>query len=116
MPDTLSGMRKLGLLLALLAAGAAVAGSLYPSGTKEFTDCDSGGSAAQTLTRGNRYLMRVFDADVWVCFAASGSTCASGGERFGPGFAMKFEVNGDLKSVSCRSSASTGDVIFTPAD
>lgn len=109
-------MRKLGLVLALLAAGAAVAGSLYPAGRVEFENCSASGSSAQALVRGNTYLMRVFDEGVWVCFAASASTCATGGDRFGPGFAMKFTVSGDLKSTSCRSTGATGDVIFTPAD
>ena len=108
-------MRKLGLaalllfpLLALAAGGINLA-----LGTRaEFTACASGGSSATTLVVGE-YLMRVTDADTFVCFAETGSTCASGGEKFPAGTVVLLYVAGDKKSVSCRSSASTGDVIFT---
>lgn len=111
-------MRKLWLpLIALLVAGAAVAQvALYPGFGKDFDNCEVGGSAAQTVSPGFNYVMRVFTEDTWICFAASGSTCASGGERFTPGFAMRIHITSDMKSVSCRSAASTGDVIFTRSD
>lgn len=103
-------MRRLALLASLLVAGAAVAGGvlLNTSIRFEFTDCSSGGSAAQTVTVGE-YLMRVTDADTFVCFA---STCAAGGEKFPAGTVMVISVN-DTMSMSCRSSASTGDFILT---
>jgi hypothetical protein len=82
----------------------------------EFTDCASGGSAAQTLTLNRKYLMRITDADTFVCFAASGSTCASGGEKFPLGTVLPLFIGTDYKSVSCRSADSTGDVIFTKVD
>ena len=94
--------------LAALAGGI----QLLTATRFEFTDCASGGSASQTLTVGT-YLMRVTDADVWVCYAA---TCASGGERFPSGTVMLLAIPGGGKQVTCRSSASTGDVIFTSAN
>ena len=112
-------MRKLGLLLALLVGGAALAAgavTLDTSVRKEFTNCPSGGSAAQTLTYNTRYIMRITDADSFVCFASASSTCASGGEKFPAGMAMLIYITSDSKSVSCRSGTSTGDVIFTKAD
>lgn len=108
-------MRKLWLPLVLLAATAG-AFTLDPSVRKEFTNCESGGSAAQTLTYNTKYLMRITDADTFVCFASSGSTCASGGEKFPAGMGALIYITSDHKSVSCRSGASTGDVIFTKAE
>lgn len=110
-------MRKL-WPLALLLAGVAIAGpvTMYPGNRKEFTDCSATGSAAQTLTADRSYLMRVTGEDTFVCFASSGSTCASGGEKFGAPFAAVVNITSDLKSVSCRSPNATGDVIFTQAD
>ncbi len=110
-------MRKLHLvglaLLALFAFGGA--GVLLDTATRfEFTDCAAGGSAAQTLTTGT-YLFRVTDADTNVCFAETGSTCAASGEKFPLGTVMCLVITGNKKSVSCRSSASTGDAIFTLA-
>lgn len=110
-------MRKL-WPLALLLAGVAIAGpvTIYPGNRQELTDCASGGSSAVSLTKNRSYLMRVTGEDTFVCFAASGSTCASGGEKFGAPFAMLIYITDDLDSVSCRSANSTGDVIFTQAD
>ena len=111
-------MRKLarvGLaLLALFAFGGA--GIVLNTATRaEFTDCASGGSVAQTLALGT-YLFRVTDADTTVCFAEAGSTCAANGEKFPVGTLMCMTITGDKKSVSCRSSGSTGDAIFTAAN
>lgn len=104
-------------LLFLAVALPALAGgiNLLTSTRAEFTDCASGGSVAQTLTAG-QYLMRVTDADTFLCFAASGSTCASGGEKFPVGTVVLLTLTTGQVSVSCRSSASTGDVIFTAAN
>jgi hypothetical protein len=77
----------------------------------EFTDCAAAGSASQTVTA-NTYLLRVTDADVWLCYAA---TCASGGERLQAGTVMPFNV-GPSSVMSCRSSASTGDLVLTKAN
>jgi hypothetical protein len=79
----------------------------------EFTDCASGGSSAQALVRDTDYLLRVTDADVWLCLTASGSTCATGGERFPVGTVLHLSITGDQVSASCRSSTSTGDATFT---
>lgn len=76
----------------------------------EITDCASGGSASATLVNGQKYLFRVTDSDVFLCFAA---TCAAAGEKFPVGTVMLLRANGDQTTISCRSSASTGDVIFT---
>lgn len=105
---------RLGLaLLALFAFGGAIV--LDTATRAEFTDCAAGGSVAQTLTVGT-YLMRVTDADSFVCFAESGSTCAANGEKFPMGTVMCMAITSNKKSVSCRSSTSTGDVIFTAAN
>lgn len=109
-------MRK-AIALALLVASVAVAQvALYPGFGKDFTNCESGGSAAQTLSPGFNYVMRVLDESTYVCFASSGSTCASGGERFSANFAMRIHITSDHKSISCRSSGGTGDVLFTRSD
>lgn len=110
-------MRKL-WPLALLLAGVALAGpvTIYPGNRQELTDCSASGSSAVTLTASRSYLMRVTGEDTFVCFASSGSTCASGGEKFGAPFAMLIFITTDTKSVSCRSGNATGDVIFTQAD
>lgn len=107
-------MRKLALVGLVLLPLIAVAGGINLAlGTRfEFTDCASGGSAAQTLTVGE-YLFRVTDEATTVCFAESGSTCAANGEKFPAGMVMRINITGDKKSVSCRSSGSTGDAIFT---
>ena len=109
-------MRKFGLLL-LLVGSFAFAGAISfdTSVRKEFTDCSSNGSSAQTLSSGSVYVFRVTDEDTFVCFAASASTCASGGEKFPMGTVMLVTITGDTKSVSCRSPGSTGDAIFTRA-
>ena len=102
-------MRKLvALVPLLLGAGALAAGvTIYPAVRYEFTDCASGGSAAQTVAAGS-YLFRVTDADTWLCFAA---TCASGGEKFPSGSMLLLNIPATT-SVSCRSGG-TGDLIFT---
>jgi hypothetical protein len=96
-------------LMPLLALAGGIA--LDTSVRYEFTDCASGGSSSQSLVE-NLYLMRVTDSDVWVCYAA---TCAAGGERFPVGSVVLITMPRGPTSVSCRSSASTGDVIFTKA-
>lgn len=103
-------MRKLALLVCLVGCGALAGALTLDTGRRfEFTDCASGGSAAQTLTVG-QYLMRITDADVYVCYAA---TCASGGERFASGTIIGIAVGLGGQQVSCRSTTSTGDAIFT---
>ena len=109
-------MRRFALVAAFLLATAAVAGgiALNTSRRFEFTDCSSGGSTAQTVT-GDQYLLRVTDADVSLCIAESGATCATGGEKFPAGTVVLLTVPGASKSIACRSSSSTGDAIFTGA-
>ena len=111
-------MRKALLLLLLLAAlSAAAGGLLLRTGTRfEFTDCSASGSSAQTLTGPTRYLFRVTDADVWVCFAESAATCGSGGEKFPVGTTLLLSMPATGLSVACRSTAANGDAIFTRAD
>lgn len=110
-------MRRLGLVALALLPLAAIAGgiALDTSRRFEFTDCSSGGSAAQTVT-GGQYLLRVTDADTFLCFAESAATCASGGEKFPSGTVVLLSVPGTSKSVACRSSSSTGDAILTAAN
>ena len=109
-------MRKLALVLGLLSFAALAGGlALDTSVRSEVTDCASGGSAAGTLVRDTTYLMRVTDADTFVCFAASASTCAANGEKLPVGTLLLLTATGSQLSWSCRSSTSTGDVIFTRA-
>lgn len=100
-------------LLALLVLPAlALAGIALDTGVRyEFTDCAAGGSASQTAVAG-QYLLRVTDADAWLCY---GATCASGGERLPSGTVILFQVPAGGQTFSCRSTASNGDVILTSA-
>ncbi|MFT3708045.1 MAG: hypothetical protein QM817_10350 [Archangium sp.] len=102
------------VLLALVPVVAKAGIPLNAAIRTEFTDCASGGSTAQALVRGD-YLLRITDSDTFLCFAAAGSTCVSGGEKFPAGTVMVITVTGDMLSASCRSSGSTGDAIFTKA-
>lgn len=107
-------MRKLALAAALLVAGLAVAGGI-PINTAvryEFTDCASGGSASQAVPEGT-YLMRVTDADVFICYAA---TCAAGGEKFPSGTVMLLTLPRGGITASCRSTGSNADIILTSAN
>jgi hypothetical protein len=106
-------MRKLLVFLPLVALVAFGQVTLEPSVRTEFTDCASGGSASNTLAANTTYLMRVTDADVFLCLAP---TCATGGERFPSGTVLLYQTRNAVLTVSCRSSASTGDIIFTKAD
>lgn len=105
-------MRKPFVLLLALFGGAALAagaGVTLITGTRfEFTNCSSGGSAAQTVTAG-KYLFRVLGEDTAVCYD---STCAANGEWFPAGTVLLLTIQ-NSQSISCRSSGSTGDVIFT---
>lgn len=107
-------LSRLGLAVFAVLAMAASGIDLNTAVRTELTDCISTGSTpALTLVRGTSYLMRVTDADTFICWAASGSTCGSGGEKFPTGTVLLFTATGDKVSVSCRSASSTGDVIFT---
>lgn len=101
---------SLALVVALVASVAIAQVTLQPALRTEITDCASGGSGSATLVSGVKYLLRVTDADTFLCFAG---TCASGGEKFPVGTLMLLRVNSDQTTISCRSSASTGDVILT---
>jgi hypothetical protein len=105
-------MGKLAALLIGLLAATALAISLDTSTLFTFTDCASGGSAAQTVT-GGRWLVTVNDEATWVCITDSASTCASGGTKLPSGMAFLLDVNANGKSISCRSSGSTGDLQFS---
>lgn len=115
-------MRKALLLLTVLLAVAAPVVALAATGVAlntglrtEMTDCASGGSASSTLKPNVTYLFRVTDSDTFLCFAA---TCAAGGEKFPVGTVMLLATTangGSDVTISCRSSASTGDLIFTQA-
>ena len=114
-------MRKAALLTILLAVTApvvalAATGVALNTGLRtEMTDCASGGSASSTLKPNVTYLFRVTDSDTFLCFAA---TCAAGGEKFPVGTVMLLATpnnGGSDVTISCRSSASTGDLIFTLA-
>lgn len=103
-------MRK-GLALALLVTAAATVAApitVNPNVRYEFSNCSSGGSAATSVTAGS-YVFRVFDEDTHICYA---STCATGGERWPVGTVLHLRVQATT-DVSCRSSGSTGDAVFT---
>lgn len=107
-------MRFLPLFL-LLAFGAFADGvNLNPAVQKTFTDCSSSGSTAQTVA-GGVYLVSAVTETVWVCFADSASTCASGGTILPAGSLLLISIGNAGQSVSCRSAASTGDLQFTKA-
>lgn len=100
----------LALVVALVASVATAQITLMTGLRTELTDCASGGSGSASLVSGQKYLMRVTDSDAFLCFAA---TCAGGGEKFPVGTLLLIRVNSEQTTVSCRSSASTGDFIFT---
>lgn len=105
------------VLVLVLAAGAALAamGGLPPlalktSETVTFTNCAAGGSSS-SATKALTYLVRTFDEDVFICYAA---TCAAGGERFTKDtiLLLRFE---NATTLSCRSAGATGDIVMTAA-
>lgn len=106
----------LALTAALVASLALASGVVVDTGRRfEFTDCASGGSASQNVN-GGTYLMRVTDADVFLCWAG---TCAAGGEKFPSGTVMLLTVPGfpsATTAFSCRSTGSNADVILTSAN
>lgn len=103
---------RVAFLLSLLASAAFAGGIALNTGVRfEFTDCASGGSSSQAVTEGT-YLMRVTDADSFLCYAG---TCAANGEKFPAGTVMLLTVGRAGQTMSCRSSASTGDIILTLA-
>ena len=106
----------LGLLFWATDAHAAGGVTVDPSVRQGSPDSPWGGSPAHPLSAGRKYLRRVTDADDFTCFASTGSTCAAAGEKFPAGMAMIIFISSDLKSVSCRSTGSNGDLIFTKVD
>lgn len=119
---SLLAMRTALLLLTVLLAVTTPVNALAATGVTlntgvrtELTDCASGGSSSTTLKPNVSYLFRVTDSDTFLCFAA---TCAAGGEKFPVGTVMLLATpnnGGSDVTISCRSSASTGDLIFTLA-
>ena len=85
-----------------------------PATIKTFTNCEAGGSAAQTLA-GGPHLMTVTGEDTYVCVADSASTCASGGTIYPLGTVIHITFGNAAHSVSCRSAGSGGDLQFTKA-
>ena len=99
-------------LLALLWLAAPI--NPDPATIKTFTNCEAGGSAAQTLA-GGAHLMTVTGEDTYVCVTDSASTCASGGFIVPTGSAIHITFGNSSHSVSCRSAGATGDLQFTKA-
>jgi hypothetical protein len=116
------------LALVLIASTVFAGGLMIHAGSTraEFTNCASGGSASQALAAGE-YVMRVADKDSFVCYA---TTCVGdAGEKWPMGTVIGLaigrtvvadggtaggQVDGGFgQDISCRSSDSTGDVIFT---
>lgn len=103
-------MHKLVSTLIISAAISSVVGlSLDVSSRYEINNCASGGSSSVSPVEG-KYLFRVTTADSWVCLAG---TCASGGEHFSAGTVLLWQVPRGGQTISCRSTASTGNVILT---
>lgn len=97
----------------LVPVTAVAAPRMIPAVRFEFTDCAAAGSSAQTLTgNGTIYAFRVTDENTWICYAA---TCASpNGEKWPAGTVIYIEIKDVAgQQVSCRSTGSTGDAIFT---
>ncbi|MDP2270913.1 MAG: hypothetical protein Q8K32_09295 [Archangium sp.] len=108
-------MRKLlkfGLALLAVVAFAAPGLNLDTAATYTFTDCASGGSAAQTVPEGT-YVLTVTTDDTFLCQADSASTCATLGTKWPAGTIVLLSVGRGGKSMSCRSSSSTGDLQLT---
>lgn len=88
--------------------------TLYPASAFTFTNCNADGTttAAQTVPQGT-WAVIVTDADVWICYA---STCAANGTRIPAGAFFVLGIAAAAGQViSCRSSASNGDISFTSA-
>jgi len=113
--SALSLMLLASLALVLPPAKAEAAGiPINPAGVITFTDCAAAGSSAQTVPAGD-YVLTVTGSDVTLCWAASSSTCGSGGITYPLGTVILITAPRGLLSLSCRSSASTGDAQLTPA-
>jgi hypothetical protein len=108
-------MRKLFALAALLACSiaAAAGGVLLNGAAVTISNCAAGGSGAQSLTEGV-YLLTVTTDITFLCSAASGATCASGGTMFPAPWGMLYAVPRGGLSVACRSASSSGNISFTP--
>ncbi len=105
-------MRK-ALGIALVLSTVALAGSalnLDITRRLEITNCASTGSGsdAGTLSEGT-YLLRVCEADTFIC---NGTSCPDGGEKWPQGTIVPLAVPSG-SAFSCRSAASTGDIILT---
>jgi len=111
-------MKRLLLLAVVLAAGVAMAVGFTLTATTDttFTDCSSGGSSAQTLSASGSYWVRTSSAEgLFMCMAASSSTCASNGTFLPPGSSVLINFSSSQLSISCRSASSTGDLYLAPA-
>lgn len=114
-------MRKFHVLL--LAVTLSASGPLRAQGIKfvgtekTFTNCASGGSAAQTVSdREQDFFVRTSnDEPVWICLAKTGSTCVTGGNFLNANSTVRLRFSLNQLSVSCRSTGATGDLFVTPA-
>lgn len=121
----------LGLVTALAAFAQTtkiVGITLFPSTRFEFLNCAVEGSTAQTVTEGT-YLLRVTDEDLHICMAAASQTdggkgagcqtpdggTVETGDKFPTGMAMMLSIPAGGKSVTCRSTLATGDLLLTRA-
>lgn len=108
-------MNRRVLIISLLTAAVAVAGGFTIIGSPvNFTDCSSGGSTAQALTTGPNLMRANTTEPVWVCLSSDAGACAAGGDFYPPGFAGIINLGSNQSTASCRSAASTGDIVFTP--
>jgi predicted RNA-binding Zn-ribbon protein involved in translation (DUF1610 family) len=106
-------MRIAAMVAVLFASAVGWAGIAFnPSVQFSFPNCSSSGSAAQTVTAGD-YLLTVDTEKTWLCETASASTCASNGVSLPAPTVMVFTVPNGGRSISCRSSASTGNLQLT---
>lgn len=107
------------LLISALAWAAGAGVSLNTANRLEALNCAAGGTSGPSVNPG-KYLLTVTDEDTWFCRAAA---CASGGTRLPVGFGILIQMGANgttgfpaAESTSCRSTGSTGDLTFTPAD
>ena len=103
-------MKKTVAVVLLLIASIALAAKGYSLQATRFEidDCATGGDTAVSPTAGV-YLLRVLDEDTFICIAASGATCASGGDEYPVGTVIPVEFGGTV-SLNCRSGGGLGDV------
>lgn len=112
------------LLVNMLVSWPALAGiGIGLDVTRQYSFLNCSGSAAQTVP-GGQYLVTITGEDTWECSSDSASTCTSGtgggvgnigAVRLPLGTVFIQSIGAGGRSVSCFSSGSTGNIVFTRA-